>query len=186
MRLVICSSLLLGFLAADLNANSVDSLASSAGTNSIHYSFTLSGFDLLQYQVLDLKFNASVYQSLSNAVAPATIKTTILQPDNPGAIPGDFLVEALISNPVLTPGSLGINATLTGSGALGPLPFSIDQFDNQDHFLYVVTSGLAVIEDAAPIPEPAGVSLPGLGLLIASILGSRWRHRDNLRNQRML
>ena len=173
MRLVICSSLLLGFLTADLNANSVDVLASSTGPDSVHYSFTLSGFDLLQYQVLDIQFNPSLYLSLSNAVAPATIKTTILQPDKPGAIPGDFLMEALISNPVLTPGSLGIDATL-------------DQFDSQDHFLHVVSSGLAVIEDAAPIPEPAGVSLPGLGLLIASILGSRWRHRDNLRQRRTL
>ena len=176
MRLALCSSLFLGFLAAHLNASSIDVLASATGPDSFHYSFTLNGFDLLQDQAVDLKFDSSVYLSLSNASAPANFSTTVLQPGNPPGAPGDYLLEALISNLALPPGSVGIDVTLTGLGEPGPLPFSVDQFDAQGHFVGVIPTGMTSDPTSDPVtPEPASVWLTGLGLLAVGILRSRWR-----------
>ena len=181
MRLALCSSLFLGFLAAHLNADIVVAVATPLGPpNLVQYSFTLSGFDLLQYQVLDIRFNSSVYASLSAPFAPANFSTMDFQP-NP--TPGDFLVEALISNPALTPGSIGIDATLLPGQELGPLPFFVYQFSKPDP-LNPEGVNLSLVSSGTTVPEPAGVSLPVLGLLIAGILGSRWLHRDNRRRNR--
>jgi hypothetical protein len=183
MRLTLYSSLFFGLLMANLNADIiVDAVPTAAGPDLIHYTFTLSGFNLLQYQALDLKFDSSTYSSLSDALAPANFSTMIFQPGIPPGAPGDFLVEALISNPALTPGSIGIDATLVpGHGALGPLPFFVYQFDGSGPNAALV--GDAVFSGMTTVPEPAGVSLPVLGLLIAGILGSRWRNRVNPLNR---
>lgn len=180
MRLALYSTLLLGFLAAHLNADIIDAIVPAKGQNSFHYTFTLDGFDLLQNQALDLEFDSSVYLSLSNPVAPATLSTTVLQPDNPPGAPGDYLLLALISNPSLSPESLSIDVTLIGHKKPGHLKYLIDQFDSQGHFVGVVSSG---ITSASPIPEPASVSLIGLGMLVAGVWRSRWRGRDDVRNR---
>ena len=176
MRLVLCSSLFLGFLAAHLNADIVDAVAIPTGPDSVEFNFTLNGFDLLQYQVLDIRFDPSVYVSLSDPFAPPGVSTLFFNPISP--TPGDFLAEALVSNPLITAGSLGIDATLTGPKDLGPLQFFVDQFDAKGNFVSVDASGMTT-DRAAAAPEPAGVSLPMLGLLAAVILGSRRRFRNN-------
>jgi hypothetical protein len=179
MRLTLCSSLFLGFLAVHLNADIVDAVATPTGLNSVQFSFTLNGFDLSLDQVLDIQFDSSVYASLSAPFAPANFSTMDFQPNPP--TPGDFLVEALISNPALTPGSIGIDATLVpGHGELGPLPFFVYQFNSEG-----IREGSAVFSGmtTGTVPEPVGVSLPLLGLLGAGILGRRWRQRDNRRNR---
>lgn len=174
MRLALYSSLFFGFLTA-LNADIIDEVATPTGLDSIHYSFTLSGFDLLQYEVLDLQFDPSKYSLLSGALAPPGFSTAIDPVNSPPGAPGDFLVEALTSNPTLTPVSLGVDAQLTGTGELGPLPFSVFQFDAKGQNEGLVASGKTTDRDV--VPEPTGVSLPVLGLLAACILGSRW-HRN--------
>ncbi len=106
MRSALCVSVLLGFLAAPLRADIVDAADIPIGPNSVQYRFTLAGFDLLQYQVLDIRFDASLFVKLSNPVAPANFTAMDFSPSGP--TPGDFLVEALISNPAVTPGLLAL------------------------------------------------------------------------------
>jgi hypothetical protein len=178
MRLALYSLLFLGLLTAQLNADIIDAVATPTTPGSVHYSFTLSGFNLLQYQVLDLEFSPSTYSALSDASAPAGFSTTIDPINTPPGAPGDFLIEALTSNPTLTPGSLGIDAKLTGSGGLGPLQFTVDQFNSLGVNNGPVQGESGMTTNPA-VPEPAGVSLVVLGLLAALILGSRWRHRDS-------
>ena len=170
MRLALYSSLLLGCLPAHLNAEIIDVFAAAIGPNSFHYRFTLNGFDFLQNQALDIEFNPSVYFSLSNPLAPATFSTTVLQPGNPPGAPGDYLLEAMISNPALPPGSVGIDVTLFGHKKPGPLKFLVDQFDDQGHFVGVISSGMTA--DPAAIPEPVSVSLTGLVMLVSGVFRS--------------
>jgi len=178
MRLALYSLLFLGLLTAHLNADIIDAVATPTTPGSVHYSFTLNGFNLLQYQVLDIAFSPSTYSALSDASAPAGFSTTIDPINTPPGAPGDFLIEALTSNPPLTPVSLGIDAKLVGSGGLGPLQFTVDQFNSSGVNQGAVKGASGITTDSA-VPEPAGVSLVVLGLLAAFILGSRWRHRDN-------
>jgi hypothetical protein len=181
MRLTLYTSLFLGLLMADLNADIIDAALTPTGLDSIQYSFTLSGFNLLQYQVLDLKFDSSTYSSLSNALAPSNFSTTILQPFSP--TPGDFLVEALKPNLTLPPGSVSIDATLTkGHGALGPLTFQVYQFDSTGNNNGAVQGGSGTTSDPA-VPEPAGDSLVALTLVVVCILGRCWRNRVNPLNR---
>lgn len=172
MRLALYSLLFLGLLTAHLNADIIDAVATPTTPGSVHYSFTLSGFNLLQYQVLDLEFSPSTYSALSGALAPPGFSSAIDPINNPPRAPGDFLIEALTSNPTLPPGSVQINAKLTGAGEPGPVPFSVYQFNARGQNEGLVASGMTT--DSA-VPEPAGVSLALLGLLAACILGSRWR-----------
>jgi hypothetical protein len=186
MRIVLCSSVLLGLLAAHLNAGSIAVQALPTGPKSAHYTLTLNGFSFLKHWVLDVQFDPSVYFSLSNALDPANFSTQILEPGNPPGAPGDYLLEALIANPVLKPGSVGIDVTFTGLGEPKPLPFFIYKFDRYNKFKSLVASGLTYDPPplpVAPTPEPSGVWLTGLGLLVAGILGSRRRHRDIVRNE---
>jgi hypothetical protein len=181
MRLALYSLLFLGLLTSHLNADIVDAVATPTTPGSVHYSFTLSGFNLLQYQVLDLEFSPSTYSALSNASAPAGFSTTIDPINTPPGAPGSFLIEALTSNPPLTPGSIGIDAKLAGSGGLGPLQFTVYQFSSSgtNAINEGPVNGASGMTTDSAVPEPAGVSLVVLGLLAALISGSRWRHRDN-------
>jgi len=180
MRLALYSSLFLGFLTAPLNADIIDAVAAPTGLDSIHYSFTLSGFNLLQYEVLDIQFDSSVFSFLSPGFVPPNFDTATLQPGNPHGAPGDFEIEALNPNLVIKPGSLSIDATLKpGHGAIGPLNFNVYQFDSTGHNDGLVTSGTTT--DPAAAPEPAGVSLLALGLVAICILVSRRRQTAAVR-----
>ena len=184
MRLTLFSFVLLSFAASELNADIIDANVIATGAESVHFSFTLNGFDLLQNEIIDIQFDPAVYASLEDAIVPANFKAVTLQPNNPPGAPGDFLVEALASNPAWAQGAVGIDATLIGQRTIGTLSlsFSIDQFNDQGAFEKVVMSGTVNLDPKLElVPEPAGVARPALALLIILILASHWRHREKIR-----
>jgi len=157
-----------------VNAGSIEGLFFDPGASSLRYDFTLSGFDLSQYQVLDLQFNPSVYLSLSDAMVAPNFQVVILQPGNPPGTPGDYLLEAMTPG-ALTPASVGIDFTLAGQEQPGPLPYFVYQFNNQNQFVSVVSSGTTSVgTDPSAIPEPSSFWLAVLGLFVTGILGRRW------------
>jgi hypothetical protein len=176
MRLALSLPLSLVFLAANVNAGSIEGLVSDAGPSSFEYNFELHGFDLRPHQVLDLQFDGSVYQSLSNAIVPLGFQVVILQPGNPPGTPGDYLLESMAPSTVFTPVSMGVDFAPVGQEQPGPLPFFIYQFNDQNQFVSVVASGKTTLGTDPPgVPEPPSLALAALGLLTAGFSGIHLR-----------
>jgi hypothetical protein len=160
-----------------MSAGTILEKITAVNSSTFQYTFSVSGFDFLQGEALDIQFDPSVYFSLLNPIAPGGFSVITLQPNNPPGAPGDYIIEGLMGTQSLSgPSALAISSTLAGANQPGPLPFFIYQVDSNGNFGNVVGSGTTTIL-AAATPEPFNFSLAGLGLLAAGIsrVLKRWR-----------
>jgi PEP-CTERM motif len=178
-RMILWVPLCASFLAANINAGTIDQQTSNATSSSLEYTFDVSGFNFLGGEALDIQFDPAVYLALLDATAPAGYTVVTLDPNNPPGAPGDFIVEGLMGTQSLTgSNALAVTLTLSGNGAPGPLPYFVYSLDDSGNFGDVVGSGTTTMVNLAlATPEPYSLSLAGLGILAAGFLRTvkRWR-----------
>ena len=173
----ICSLLVLGCLvtALDVNATTISFEITNLGLNSsgemvYQYTYTVSGLTLQNnqngFQELDLLFDPTVFNTLSNPAAPSSLQTFLAQPNNPPGSPGDFGLIPVSDNTVVT-GPFSVDFTLLDSAVAGSQPFTVTQFNRNGVAVEVLERGTTV----SPVitPEPVVLSLTGIGLLLGTI-----------------
>jgi len=151
-------------LAASSWAGTIPFDVSNQGGNVYRYQFFPSGFDLLKFQEIDIRFDPSLFGGLINGVADSDFHLSLLQPNNPIGAFGDYSALALVDHPSLA-GPFSVDVTWLGTGSPGELPFLIHQFD---------TSGQLIVGTIAAgtvgSPEPAGWLLSGAAVALGGLL----------------
>jgi MYXO-CTERM domain-containing protein len=173
-------AMVLGVLCTNLAASNIEFSVSTVGVNGsgdtvFRYLYLLSGLSLAQNQELDIRFDPSLYGTLSNGVAPAGFDLAVFQPGNPPGSFGDYSLLTLVNNPS-TSGVFRVDFTFKGSGTPGAQPFFINQFDASGNFVRIVETGFTTPQGVdTQAPEPAGMALWGTALLIAAAAMRRRR-----------
>lgn len=147
----------IGFATTDLGLN-------SSGQTVYEYTYTVSGLILQANQELDFYYSPTVYNALSNPVAPSSLQPLVLQPNNPPGTSGDFSLFSSADNTVVT-GPLSIDFTLLGSASPSPQPYDILQYPANGKQPFVIASG-ETTPTAVTTPEPAAAALTAVSLLL--------------------
>jgi hypothetical protein len=163
-------SLWAGLLGSNLIASTIGFQVTNLGQNSYRYTYAVSDFTFGKDQELDIRFDPTLYGTLSNGVAGSDFAVLLLQPNNPPGTFGDYSALALVQNPSLAV-PFSVDFTFLGSGKPGAQPFLINQFDANGNFVSTLTSGSTTPQETA-VPEPAALLLTGGGLLMTTILRS--------------
>lgn len=159
-RISFCLLAMAGASLGNLTAATILFSAEPLGGTSYRYTYRLLDATLLAHQELAVVFDPLLYSSLSNPAAGAQFQVALAQPDNPPGTLGRYSALALADNPSLAV-PFRVTVNFLGAGLPGSQPFAINQFDENQRFLYAIESGLTT-----PTPEPAGEQLAGLGLLL--------------------
>lgn len=177
MRKLWLLTLLVGMVAINLPAGTVSydfsilpyapPAGEPAGSSVLQVTYLLSNFTFLANQELDIQFDPSMYDSLSNGQAPSGFMIGLFQPNNPPGVPGDFSALATADNPSVS-GVFSADVVFLGSGQPGPQAFSVNQYDAQGAFVSTVASGFTTPTGNTAVPEPGSFWLGGVGLFIAA------------------
>lgn len=157
-----------GLLATNLFAERIEFQVTNIGQNEYRYTYFVSDFEFGIDQELDIRFDPTLYDALSNGVAGSDFAVLLLQPNNPPGSFGDYSALALVDKPSLTV-PFSVDFIFLGSGQPGAQPFLINQFDANGTFVSTLESGSTTPLEAA-IPEPSGFLLTGAGLLLTGVL----------------
>ena len=172
MRIKLCLLLWLGLLATVLQAGTIQYQAINLGGNQFQYSYLISGFTLQANQEIDIRFDPTLFGTLSNGVAGSDFSLLLLQPNNPPGASGDYAAFTAIANPSLA-GPFRVDVTFLGSGQPGGQPFFINQYGSAHNFLFtdLNQSGTTV----SVIPEPGSFTLCGAGIILVCLWTVRRR-----------
>ena len=167
-RRVLCMlSLVTALSAGSLAAANVSFQITSLGSNNYRYDYSVSGIQFQVNQELDIRFDPSLYGTLSNGSALPGFDLLLLQPNNPPGVFGDYSAMALLNNPSLS-GTFRVNVHFLGNGLPGSQPFFINQLDANGTLLAQITSGNSTQVGGA-VPEPAGWTLAGAAFLMGGV-----------------
>lgn len=164
-------------IATNMSAGVVEYSATDLSTNLSRYDYLLSGMAFQanqpnqQYLQLDIRFDPTLYSSLSNPQVLGGFTTLLLQPNNPPGIFGDFVIMPLTGD-LSQIGHFSVDVVSIGHGPLGPQPLFVNQFDAAGNYLFTLEAGFTVPDPA--VPEPAVFPLVGIGLLVSA---GWWRIR---------
>src|SRR5258708_6985563 len=123
MRILFSLPLCAGFFASSLAAITVDFQVSSLGSNAYRYTYLVSGFTFLTNQELEIRFDPTLYGTLSNGVAGGGFNLVLLQPNNPPGVFGDYSALALVDRQSLASGALQNGCHFPGLGTTGLATF---------------------------------------------------------------
>src|SRR4051794_12909203 len=87
--------------AGSLSAANVSFQITNLGHNQYQLSYAVSDIQFEVNQELDIRFDPSLYGTLSNGIAPAGFDLLLLQPNNPPGVFGDYSAMALLNSPSL-------------------------------------------------------------------------------------
>lgn len=146
-----------------------------------YYDYILTGLTFSANQELDIRFDPTLFGTLSNATAGSGFSLVSLQPNNPPGAFGDYEIIALtdIASPS---GVFGVDVSVPGSEPPGVQPFFINQLDANGNILYNVTAGFTAPDPSGQLsesPEPASGHVIGMGLLVGV---AWWVTRRRLRS----
>jgi len=183
MRNLLWLLLLGGLFLIQLSADTVQYQVTSLGGGNYQYQYFLTGSfnppDPGTYLALDITFDTS-YSNLVSSPSPSNWLTFPLQPvpGNPPG-PGDYIAEALITNPPLN-GTFTVQfaySPVSGDPAIpGAQTWMEDEFSQSTAQLVqpsvTLPSGVTTLQSngSSPVPEPANFALSGIGLLAVLIL----------------
>ena len=179
MRVALLFLLCVCLAVSNLSAGTVQYTVTALGPNDYHYVYLLNGLTFLQNQELDIRFDPTVFGTLSNASAGSGFfLIPCCQPNNPPGVYGDYAIQALttITSP---PGTFSVDASVPSSANPGSQPFFINQLDANGNLLYNVTAGFTELDPPDPAPEPANRGVIGIGLLAGV---AWWAARQRLRS----
>jgi hypothetical protein len=146
------------------------------GPQDYEYNYVLTGLLFSANQELDIRFDPTVFGTLSNAQAGSGFSLVpCCQPNNPLGAFGDYEIVAL-SDIASPSGAFSVDVSVLGSVQPGVQPFFINQLDANGNLLFNITAGLTVPD---PAPEPASGRLIGMGLLVGVVW---WAARRQLRS----
>jgi hypothetical protein len=163
---------LASLLAMSAPAAIITFTSQSLGGNNYRYIYDMTQAQITANQEIQIRFNASLYNTLSNATAPAPFSASVFQPNNPPNAPGDYLVFTTQNNPSMA-GTFSVDFEWLGGGLPGAQPFFINQFDGGGSFLSVIESGTT--QNA--VPEPATLVITGIGLVALGVVRQRHMRR---------
>jgi hypothetical protein len=182
MRVALFLSLFACLAVSNLSAGVVWYDLTQLGPHEYHYDYILTGLTFSVNQELDVRFDPTVFESLSNATAGAGFYLVpCCQPNNPSGAFGDYEIIALsaIASP---PGAFGVDVSVPGFEPPAAQPFFINQLDPDGKVLYNITAGFTVADPAdqsSESPEPASGHVIGMGLLVGV---TWWATRRRLRS----
>jgi hypothetical protein len=157
-------------LSAGLPAAQIEYTNTPLGGNSYRYTYSITGVTFTQYEGLDIRFDPTLFGTLSSPAAGSGFSTLVLQPNNPPGTFGDYYAIAQVSNPSLAV-SFQVSVTYLGAGTPGSQPFFVDQFDSNGNLISIASSGVT------SQPEPSTLASGALGLIACTILVIRRRSR---------
>lgn len=158
---------------SSLRAGTIQYAVTPLGGNQYSYTYSLSGFSLVQGNEIDIRFDPASYGSLSNGTAGSDFTLLVLQPDNPPGTFGDYSATAKVNNPSLT-GPFGVNFTWLGTGTPGSQPYQVNAYDSVLG-QQILERGITVPSGAPGVPEPTTFSLALLALLSGAVFARRTR-----------
>jgi hypothetical protein len=181
--------LLSALLAFSLSATTIIQYQVSTSGVTGSYQYTVTGFVATQpcpdnmaitcNNEIDIGFDPTVFDQLSNGVAPADFSLLLFQPNDPPQAPGDYSALAIVNNPSLA-GPFSVAFTFNPGTSSG-VPcssstdfcqnFSIESFDSNGFFEGFAATGVTTPLVVVPAPEPVGFLLSGVGLMIVSAIG---------------
>jgi|SRR5581483_636167 len=174
----VCWSLVVGCIvtAAAINAATISYRINPVGLDSTGdmvymYTYNVSELTLQSNQELDIYFDPSIFDTLSDPVAGSEFQTVLAQPNNPPGAPGDFGIIPNSDNTVVT-GPFSVEFTLNGSAPAGSQPYTITQFLPSGVAIGVIASGTTVPAGGVPTPEPDPIVFTGTALLFGLVLGA--------------
>jgi len=148
-----------------LSAGTVAWQTMDLGGDNYRITYSITGISFLINQEFDIQFDPTVYQQLSNGVAPAGFDVLLFQPNNPPGTPGDLSAVSLTDYPDLSAG-FSVDVLMAGTARPGIQQYSINQLDANGVIVSTVASGVTT----AAVPEPATLLMVGLALLIGGAL----------------
>lgn len=163
--------------AGSLPAATIQFDVTGLGPNSSRYNYFVSGITFQANQELDIRFDPARYSNLSNPMAGGGFNATVLQPNNPPGVFGDYSALALTNNPSLA-GPFSVDFSFSGAGQPGPQPYSINQFDQSGNFVSTLETGVTSPRVITGVPEPASVTLCGIAVLFIGFMWIFRRARD--------
>ena len=120
--------------AATLSAGTIQYQVSPVSGNVYQFDYQLSGFTFQPHEELDIRFDPTLYGTLSNGIAPVGFSVILLQTNNPPGEFGDYTATAQINNPSTT-GLFEVQAVYLGPGTPGGQPFFLNQFNSDGVFV---------------------------------------------------
>jgi hypothetical protein len=180
MRSFLCVLIWAGLICTSVSAGTVQYQVEllDSQTNEFRLTYSLHNFVFFSNQELDLQFDPSMFEGLSNSVGPVGFDILLLQPNSPPGTSGDLSALALVNNPDLASG-FSVDVTMTGSNRPGVQRFAINQLDEHGVIVSTILRG-----DTAPVvatPEPATFLLAAIALLVWGLLfavGRRFARPD--------
>ena len=179
MRVAFLFLLCVCLAASNLSAGTVEYLVTALGPHDYHYVYLLTGLTFLQNQELDIRFDPTVFGTLSNASAGSGFfLIPCCQPNNPPGAFGDYAIQAL-TNVTSPSGTFSVDVSVPSSTYPGAQPFFINQLDADGNYLFNVRAGFTELDPPDPAPEPGNRSIIGMGLLAGVVW---WAARRRLRS----
>ncbi len=184
MRNLLWLSILGGLIITSLSAATIQYTVTPIGPpnqNEFQYTYYIDpSLNLSINQAIDIKFNILNYSNLTNAVAdPASDWSAMaFSPDPQTFFPGDYIALANVNHPSLS-GPFTVDFTYVGTQQQptpGAQPFEIDQYNSNGGFVGTLSTGTtsALVVDP-PVPEPRGISVSVVGMLLVCIAVSARR-----------
>jgi len=158
---------------ANLGAGTIAYQVIDLGGGMDRYVYTVSGFDLLPHQEIDIQFDATMFAGLTNASAPSPFNVELIQPGNPMGAPGHYsaVTDVEVDLTSSSDGPFIVDFTFTGSGSPGSQMYSINQLDTNDLDIENVVSTGSTVPLSVPVPATAGFAALAFGfVLLASRL----------------
>lgn len=147
--------------AATITFNVID-LGPSPPGQLVRIDYSVAGLSLQTDEELDIRFDPSIFVSLSDATAGPGLDPALFQPNNPPGAFGDLSLLATFDNPSLS----GISVRAVRVAPVPTTqPFTVNAFDAQGRFLRTIESGVATLSasnDTTVVPEPSSLLLIGL------------------------
>jgi hypothetical protein len=126
---------------------------------------------------LDIRFDASVFQSISNPSSHPGFDVRLFQPNSPPGTTGILSLLSQVDNSLLAT-AVSLQFVLSGGQTAGPQQFFVNQYDAQTgELIAVLDSGTTAPVTGGAVPEPGTLGLACIGLLLG---GAAIRRRSAL------
>jgi hypothetical protein len=163
-----------GLIVTNLSAITIDYTLSNVAGNVYEYTYAISGsFNANEAIFIDFPTNSPSDSNVTIEDPPVSGFTATYQPGFGGGQPNDVEYMSQVNNPSLA-GPFVVEFTYTGTGQPGAQNYDVNQYDSNLNLQQtVVVNGTTMIE-ADPVPEPSGL---GLGAMALLVMGACWAVR---------